>query len=82
MKIYFKILRAFLLLSLVFTLQSVSFSQGAPPPPPPQHGTAENAPPGGGAPIGEGLFFLIGLAGLYGGIKIYDIRKSLKVKEL
>jgi hypothetical protein len=81
MKIYFKILRAFLVLSFVFALQSVSFSQ-TPPPPPPQHGTLDNAPPGGGAPIGEGLFFLIGLAGLYGGIKIYDIRKSLKVKEL
>ena len=32
------------------------------PPPPPSHGQTGNQVPGGGAPIGGGLFLLIGLA--------------------
>ena len=32
----------------------------------------------GGAPIGSGTLLLIGLAGLYGGKKVYNMRKSLE----
>lgn len=80
MKKYFKILRITLVISIVFCIQSVSFPQ---PPPPPQHGLNDNSPPtgGAGAPIGEGMFLLIGLAGLYGGKKVYDTRKSLKSED-
>jgi len=47
------------------------------PPPPPSHGQTGNVtPPGGGAPIGGGLFMLIGLAAAYGGKKIYDWKNS------
>ncbi len=79
---YFKILKTFLALALLFSIQTVSFSQPPPPPPPTiGHGAAANQP-GGGAPIGDGMFFLIGLAGLYGGKKLYDLRKSPNAEEL
>ncbi|HDO06108.1 MAG TPA: hypothetical protein ENG85_00325 [Bacteroidetes bacterium] len=43
--------------------------------PPADHGISENQS-GGGAPIGGGLFILLGLGAAYGGKKIYDHRKS------
>ena len=46
-----------------------------PPPPPPGHGETGNVP-GGGAPIGSGLFILLGLGAAYGGKKIYDYKKK------
>jgi len=33
---------------------------------------------GAGAPVGSGTLLLIGLAGLYGGKKVYGMRKSLE----
>ena len=48
-------------------------------PPPPDHSQSGNVP-GGGAPIGGGLFILIGLGAAYGGKKVYDIRK-LRLEE-
>ncbi len=83
MKKHFIIFRSLLLLAFVFTLQNVSFSQ-PPPPPTSNHGSAGNAPPGGGgdgAPIGDGLIFLVAMAGLYGGKKIYDARKPVEETE-
>jgi len=83
MKKNFIIFRAFLLLAFVVAMQHVSFSQ-PPPPPTSNHGSAGNAPPGGGdggAPVGDGLFFLIALAGLYGTKKLYDSRKSPQESE-
>jgi hypothetical protein len=80
MKKYFKLLRFFFALALFFSVHNVSKSQ-PPPPPSAGHGGTGNAPPGAGAPIGEGMFFLIGLVGLYGGKKIIDLRKPLKIKE-
>ena len=83
MKKHFIIFRSLLLLAFVFTLQNVSFSQ-PPPPPSTNHGSQGNAPPGGGdggAPIGDGLFFLVAMAGLYGGKKIYDSRKTTRESE-
>jgi len=83
MKKDFKILKTFLALVLFLTIQIVSFSQPPPPPPPSiGHGSASNQQPGAGAPIGEGLFMLIGLAGLYGGKKLYELRKSVNAKEI
>ena len=40
-------------------------------------GTSTNTPVGGGAPVGGGTVLLIGLAGLYGAIKAYPMRKRL-----
>jgi hypothetical protein len=81
MKKYLKLLRFFFALALLTSIHTVGFSQ---PPPPTQHGTAADAVPGGGggAPIGEGMFILLGLAGLYGGKKWYDSRKALDNKDL
>jgi len=41
-----------------------------PPPPPPGHEETGNVP-GGGAPIGGGLFILLGLGAAYGGFRGY-----------
>jgi len=43
--------------------------------PPADHGVASNQS-GGGAPIGGGLFILLGLGAAYGGKKLYDKRKT------
>ena len=83
MKKHFIIFRSLLLLAFVFALQNVSFSQ--PPPPTSNHGSAGNAPPGGGgdggAPVGDGLIFMVAMAGLYGSKKIYDARKPVEETE-
>jgi hypothetical protein len=83
MKKYLKLLRFFFALALLTSIHTFSFSQ--PPPPAALHGTSGDAVPGGGgggAPIGEGMFILLGLAGLYGGKKWYDSRKALDNKDL
>jgi len=83
MKKYFNILKISLVLTLFFGIHTVSLSQPPPPPPPSAgHGGTANSFPGGGAPIGDGMFFLIGLAGIYGGKKMYDLRKTLKTKDV
>jgi hypothetical protein len=43
--------------------------------PPDNHGAIGNQS-GGGAPIGGGLFILMGLGVAYGGKKLYDHRKT------
>lgn len=66
MKSYlFKI--ASIMFFVVVTMTSIASS---PPPPPPAHGASGNQCTTGGAPVGEGLFILLGLAGLYGGYKL------------
>ena len=68
-----------ILLITLLVLASVStinlLAQVPPPPPPPNHGETGNVP-GGNAPIGGGLFILLGLAAAYGGKKLYDLRKE------
>jgi len=49
------------------------------PPPPPGHGETGNVP-GGGAPIGGGLFILLGLGAVYGGKKVYNYRKKVDLR--
>ncbi len=65
------------ILIIIFFL-SISVSGIAQPPPPPPGGsnTQGNKLDGGGAPIGGGLFILLGLAAAYGGRKIYNLRKK------
>jgi hypothetical protein len=50
-------------------------AQGPPPPPPGDHGGTGNTT-GGNAPIGGGLFILMGLGAAYGGKKLYDLRQE------
>ena len=63
------ILSIFIALTLVLWT-GTAFSQSVPPPPS-NHGESGNQAPGGGAPIGGGLFILLGLGAAYGGKKLY-----------
>ncbi|MBN2638653.1 MAG: hypothetical protein JXR65_06155 [Bacteroidales bacterium] len=74
-----KILFPLLFSALMLFGQDV-FAQSAPAPPD-SHGGGSNVTAtqsGGGAPIGSGLFVLLGLAGLYGGTKAYQHFKKQK----
>jgi len=61
-----------IILGLTFSFDS--FAQDAPPPPA-EHGQDGNQD-GRGAPIGGGLFILLGLGAVYGGRKLYQMRKE------
>ena len=74
MKNYIKLL----VLSLMITgatLVNTTVKADDPPPPPPEHGTNGNVP-GGGAPIGGGLFILLGLGAVYGAKKLFVVKKQ------
>ena len=64
-----------LLLIIVLFITVIAFAQD-PPPPPPGGDPTGDPPLGGGAPIGSGLFILLGLGAAYGGKKIYDLKKK------
>ena len=72
--------KIFLILMVMAGLQLGTNSlhaQTTPPGPPAGHGSSLNESPGGGsAPIGGGLFILLGLGAAYGGKKWYEHRKQ------
>ena len=74
MKLIKNILRIVIILLFIGTAYTVS----AQPPPPPNGGTSNNQSNklGGNAPIGGGLFILLGLGTAYGGRKIYNLRNK------
>jgi len=74
-KIKNNIIGVFLVLAL-FLITSVSIAQTQAPPPP-AHGTQGQTIPGGSAPIGEGLIFLLVLGASYSAKKVYNIRRKL-----
>ena len=63
------------LLVIIASITSINLLAQVPPPPPPGHGQTGNQT-GGNAPIGGGLFILIGLGAAYGGKKLYDMKKE------
>ena len=65
-----------LMIIFSFILTSTFLPAQDPPPPPSDHGGSGNAPADNGAPIGGGLFILLGLGAAYGGKKLYDLRKE------
>lgn len=69
-------MKKILLITLIILTATATniFAQDAPPPPP-NHGETGNQP-GGNAPIGGGLFILLGLGAAYGGRKLYQIQKE------
>lgn len=64
-------------LTFVFILgfSTVAMAQ-APPPPPPGGSNSSGNQLGGNAPIGGGLFILLGLGAVYGGRKMYKLKKE------
>ncbi len=69
-----------LLLCMAFVLSfwtNNGQAQTAPPPPSGGHGLITNQVAGGSAPIGGGLFILLGLGAAYAGKKLYNHKKSL-----
>ena len=67
------------IITLIFTIVFIlfaynGFSQNDGPPDPGAHGETGDQPPGGNAPIGGGLFILLGLGAAYGGRKLYNMR--------
>jgi hypothetical protein len=74
MKNKFKILAIGLTLGFIFGLSNVSIPQ---PPPPIDHGDEGNVG-GGPAPVGSGLFILLGMGAVYGSKKLYKGWKNLE----
>ncbi len=64
---------------LLFGVSTISLGQAPPPPPPPEsgHGLTGSQHDPGSAPVGEGMYMLIGLVGIYGLTKIYGLKKQL-----
>ena len=77
-----RILLLIFILCLSLGIHSQSHAQSLPPPPPAQHGSSGSQAPGGagGAPVGDGIYLLIALAGLYGVKKVYNARITLTAK--
>ena len=62
------------LISIILIISS-SYFVLAQPAPPAEHGSGDNKPAGGGAPIGSGVALLVALGAAYGSKKVYDFRK-------
>lgn len=75
-KIYSSLRNIILVVFIAFSFQSIA--QAPPNPPGGSGGTTNNGgnQNGGNAPIGGGLFILIGLGAAYGGRKIYKLYKE------
>jgi len=65
-----------ILFSLLFSLLLWNTNANAQtaPPPPDAHAQTTDQAAGGGAPIGGGLFILLGLGIAYGGRKLYQMK--------
>jgi hypothetical protein len=63
------------ILLIIASVTTINLSAQVPPPPPSEHGATGNQTTGG-APIGSGIFILLGLGAVYGGKKIYDMKKK------
>ena len=72
----------FCLIFGLFTITAFSQNGGPGAPPPPGHGTEGDQNQGGRAPIGGGLFILLGLGAAYGGFKGYKFYQLKKKKLL
>ncbi len=74
-----KLLKVFVIVMMV----SFAYSAEAQPPPPPggSTGTGNNTgnSQGGTAPIGGGLFILLGLGAAYGGRKLYQLQNDKSI---
>ena len=85
MKNYFRLLTAFLTITLLLSIHSVSVAQTNGPPPPPAAVQGKSVNPKGaldaGAPIGNGTYILFALAAAYAFRKVYVLRKPASAEE-
>jgi hypothetical protein len=65
-----------LILSIAIFLTDSLYAQTQAPPPPQTHGVGGDVP-GGGAPVGEGIVFLVAMGAAYGARKVYSMRRKL-----
>jgi hypothetical protein len=70
------ILTVSLILSIAIFLTDSLYAQTQAPPPPQTHGVGGDVP-GGGAPVGEGIIFLVAMGAAYGARKVYSMRRKL-----
>jgi hypothetical protein len=70
------ILTVSLILSIAIFLTDSLYAQTQAPPPPQTHGVGGDVP-GGGAPVGEGIVFLVAMGAAYGARKVYSMRRKL-----
>ena len=78
MKNYFKVLASTLMVFVAITFATSAFAQNPPPPPGEgAHGSNQDWPAGGGAPIDGGLLILAALGGVYGIRKYVSSRRKI-----
>lgn len=78
MKNISNILKVAFLVLIINGITGLSVRAQEPPPPPPAHGSGGNVP-GGGAPVGSGLFILTLLGAAYGAKKTLGNPKNVKI---
>ncbi len=78
MKNIIPLTKTILIFGLFLGLNLSVFAQSVPPPPPGGgHGQTTNQPPqGGNAPVGGGLFILIGLGAAWGAGKVFAASRA------
>ena len=83
-----KSIRHILKILVILLFIGLEYSSNSQDPPPPPGGNAGGGGGAGGAdgsrngaPIGGGLFILLGMAGIYGGYKGYKIWREKKAEE-
>ena len=80
MKNITKLVKVTLILVLFMGWNLLAMAQGPPPPPGGGHGQTGNQAAGGSAPIGGGIAILLSMGAAWGGKKVYDESKKLRVK--
>jgi len=69
-------IKILILSGFIITMPLASLAQVTSPSDP--GATPQGQPIGGGAPVGGGLFILLGLSAVYGGEKIYKLKKKVR----
>lgn len=83
---HMKIIVSLLICGFLYLFPLAILAQGGPPPPPPSHGSSTNhhnsGPTAGGAPVGEGWFFISFCAGFAFVFRVIKVCKESKSVDL